>query len=145
MLYAVGSRIVPFELSDIKWKILTRILDNPDEIIEEVSKLNNLIIYGMGNLTVALVREMNLRNVSPLCIVDAYKESGKFEGIPVYNIKEVKGLEGKEVSVIVTPVTGIKRVYETLTEYGIYGKRIPVWDIIGDGEIAEQIKYINRL
>ncbi len=146
VLYAVGSRTVPFELSDIKWKILTRILDNPDKIIEEVSKLNNLIIYGMGNLTVALVREMNLRNVSPLCIVDAYKESGNFEGIPVYNIKEVGGeLEDKEVSVIVTPVTGIKRVYEALNEYGIYGKRIPVWDIIGDGDIAEQIKYINRL
>ena len=63
----------------------------------------------------------------------------------MYNINEVKGLEGKVFYVIVTPVTGIKRVYETLTEYGIYGKRIPVWDIIGDGDIAEQIKYINRL
>lgn len=145
VLYAVRSRTVPFELSDIKWKILTQILDNTDKIIEEISKLNNIVIYGMGNLTVALVREMNLRNISPLCIIDAYKESRNFEGIPVYNVKEVKGLEDKEVSIIITPVIGIEGVYEILDEYGLRGKRIPIWDIIDDGKISEQLKYINRL
>ena len=140
-----GMRTVPYELSDLKWRILTEIINNPNQIIQKLSEMNNPVIYGMGNLTAALVREMNLRNMPPLCIIDAYKKSGNFEGIPVYNIKEVKGLEEKEVSVIVTPVADVQELYETLNKYGIHGKRIPIWDIIGDRETAERLKYINRL
>lgn len=140
-----GMRTVPYELSDLKWRLLTEILHNPNPIIEKLSEINNPVIYGMGNLAAALVRKMNLRNILPLCIIDAYRESGFFEGIPVYNIKEVKGLEDKEFSLIVTPVIGIPELYEMLNEYGLQGKRIPIWDIVGKEKIAERLKYINRL
>lgn len=140
-----GMRAVPYELSDLKWKILTKILDEPNQVMEEVSKIDNPVIYGMGNLTTALIRAMKAHNISPLCIIDAYKESGCFEGIPVYNIKEVQGLEGKEVSVIVTPVNYIADVRKKLNEYCIKGKIIPIWEIIGDDAITDRLKYINRL
>ncbi len=83
-------RAVPYELSDIKWRILTKILDEPDQIMERISKINNPVIYGMGNLTSALVKEMNSRNILPLCIIDGYKECGCFEGIPVYHVKKAR-------------------------------------------------------
>ena len=100
---------------------------------------------GMGNLTSVLVREMNYRNLSPLCIIDKYKKSGCFEGIPVYNIKEVKGLENKEISIIVTPVNGLSDVYAKLKEHCIQGKIIPIWELIGDKEIADRLTYLNKL
>lgn len=81
----------PYELSDLKWKILTKILDDTDNIMAVISKMNHPVIYGMGNLTHVLVKEMSSRNISPLCIIDSYKKSGCFEGIPVYNIKEAGG------------------------------------------------------
>lgn len=136
---------VPYELSDIKWKILTKILDEPEQVMEVVAKISNPIIYGMGNLTSVLVREMNYRNLSPLCIIDKYKKSGCFEGIPVYNIKEVKGLENKEISIIVTPVNGLSDVYAKLKEHCIQGKIIPIWELIGDKEIADRLTYLNKL
>lgn len=145
VLYAVNSRIAQFELSDLKWKILTKILDEPEDVMGIVSEIDNLVIYGMGNLTTALIREMKARNISPFCIIDAYKNSGCFEGIPVYNIKEVQGLEDKEISIIVTPVYNIADVEKKLSEHGIKGKIIPIWDIIGDDAIADRLKYINRL
>lgn len=140
-----GMRIVPYELSDLKWRLLTEILHNPNPIIEKLSKINNPVIYGWGNLADALVRKMISRNIPPLCIIDAYRESEDFEGIPVYNIKEVKGLEDKEFSLIVTPVIDIPELYEMLDEYGLQGKRIPIWDVVGKEKIAERLKYINRL
>lgn len=136
---------VPYELSDIKWKILTKILDEPEQVMEAVSKINNPVIYGMGNLTSALVRAMNSGNISPLCIIDNYKDSGCFEGIPVYNIKEVKGLDDKKISIIITPINGVSDVYKTLNEHCIKGKTIPIWEIIRDEEIADRLKYLNRL
>ncbi len=145
VLYAVNARMKPYELSDLKWKILTKILDEPERVIEKVSGIDNLVIYGMGNLTTALVKEMKARNVSPLCIIDAYKESGCYEGVPVYNIKEVQGLENKEISIIVTPVDHIADVRKKLNEYCIQGKLIPIWEVIGDDGIADRLRYINRL
>lgn len=139
------TRIFPYELSDIKWKILTEILDNSDKIIEKLSAINNLVIYGMGNLTSVLVREMNIRKMSPLCIIDKYKESGYYEGIPVYNIKEVGGLENKEFSILVTPINDVTKVYATLNEYDIHGEIIPIWDVLDDERMKENLKYINRL
>lgn len=138
-------RAVPYELSDLKWKILTKILDNPDKVMEKLVKIKDPVIYGMGNLTSVLVREMNSRYISPLCILDAHKKKGCFEGIPVYNIKEIKGLKGKENSIIVTPINDLSLICRTLDEYNIHGKIIPIWDIIDDQEIADRLKYINRL
>lgn len=140
-----GMRTVPYELSDLKWKILTKILDEPDKVMGMISGTDNLVIYGMGNLTTALVREMKAHGISPLCIIDANKRSGYFEEVPVYNIEEVQGLEDKKVSIIVTPVHDIAAVRRTLNEHCIQGKIIPVWEIIGDNEIADRLKYINRL
>lgn len=137
---------VPYELSDIKWKILTKILDESDYVMEVVSKINNPVIYGMGNLTAALVRAMNSRNIPPLCIIDNYKESGYFEGIPVYNVKDTRGgVKSKDISIIVTPVNGFHDVCEKLNKYGIQGEIIPIWKIIGDEEIADRLKYLNKL
>lgn len=113
--------------------------------MEAVSKINNPVIYGMGNLTSALVRAMNSGNLSPLCIIDNYKNSGCFEGIPVYNIKEVRGLDDKDISIIITPINSVSDVYKTLNEHCIKGNTIPIWEIIGDEEIADRLKYLNRL
>lgn len=145
VLYAVRPRVTSFELADFKWKILTKILDESDKVISTISRKCNPVIYGMGNLTYALVKEMRARNILPLCIIDSYKESGNFEGIPVYNIKEVKELETKKISVIVTPINGVSEIYKKLEENGIRGEIIPVWDIINDSEIADRLKYINKL
>lgn len=145
VLYAVRPRATSLELADYKWKILTRILDEPDKIISAITKINNPVIYGMGNLAYAIVKEMKARNVSPLCIIDSYKESGKFDGVPIYNIKEAEELENKNISIIATPVTGLSEVYKKLEENGIHGEIIPIWDMIGDSEIADRLKYINRL
>ncbi len=137
-------RAVPYELSDIKWKLLTKILDDPEEVMEAVSEIRNPVIYGMGNITSALVKEMNCRNIRPLCIIDGYKESGSFEGIPVYNIEEVKGLDNKEITVIVTPVTGVNDIYKTLKSHSIYGKVIPIWKLLKDEEITDRLEYLNQ-
>ena len=145
VLYAVRPRVTSFQLADFKWKILTKILDESDKVISTISRKCNPVIYGMGNLTYALVKEMRARNILPLCIIDSYKESGNFEGIPVYNIKEVKELETKKISVIVTPINGVSEIYKKLEENGIRGEIIPVWDIINDSEIADRLKYINKL
>lgn len=144
-LDSYGMRAVPYELSDLKWRILTKILDEPEKVMDSMSKIDNPVIYGMGNLTTALIRAMKGHNISPLCIIDAYKKSGCFEDIPVYNIKEVQGLEGKEVSIIVTPVNNIADVRKKLNEYCIKGKTIPIWELIGNDSITDRLKYINRL
>lgn len=139
-------RAAPYELSDIKWRILTKILDEPDQVMDRISKINNPVIYGMGNLAFALIKEMNSRNLSPLCIIDGYKDSGCFNGIPVYNVEEAGGeINGKDVSILVTPVTGLCDVREKLNKYCIQGEIIPIWEIIGDIEIADRLKYLNRL
>lgn len=139
-----GMRTVPYELSDLKWKIMTKILDEPDQIIKTISGRNPVVIYGMGNLTTILVREMKIRKISPLCIIDAYKKSGSFEGIPVYNLQEVEGLEGKEISVIVTPVNNLAAIKKALREHCIQGEIVPIWEMISDEEIAGRLRYINR-
>lgn len=138
-------RAAPYELSDIKWKILTKILDEPDQIMEAISKIRNPVIYGMGNLTSALVKEMNSRNIPPLCIIDGFKESGCFDGITVYNIKETQELDGKDISIIVTPVTGLSDVHKMLKEHCIQGKIIPIWEMIEDSEIEDRLRYLNKL
>lgn len=138
-------KAVPFELSDLKWRILTKILDCPDQVMKVVSEINNPVIYGMGNLTSALVKEMKSRNKKPLCIVDGYKESGSFEGIPVFNIEEVMDFADKEVSIIVTPISGLTEIYRMLNKHGIRGKVVPIWEIIGDNEITDRLKYLNKL
>lgn len=112
--------------------------------MEAVSEISNPVIYGMGNLTSALVKEMNCRNIRPLCIIDGYKESSSFEGIPVYNIEEVKGLDNKEITVIVTPVTGVNDIYKTLKSHSIYGKVIPIWKLLKDAEITDRLEYLNQ-
>ena len=62
------------------------------------------------------------------------------------NINEAGGrVENKEISIIVTPVIGILDVYKQLKKCCIKGKVIPIWDIIGDVELANRLKYINRL
>ena len=99
----------------------------------------------MGNLTSALVKEMKSRNKKPLCIVDGYKESGSFEGIPVFNIEEVMDFADKEVSIIVTPISGLTEIYRMLNKHGIRGKVVPIWEIIGDNEITDRLKYLNKL
>lgn len=140
-----GMREVPYELSDLKWKIMTQILEKPDQIMEAISGMNNVVIYGMGNLTTILIREMKARNIYPLCVIDAWKESGCFEGVSVYNIKEVQGLKNKEISIIVTPVNNIADVRKKLNEYCIQGNLIPIWEIVGDDEVAGRLNDINRL
>lgn len=136
----------PYELSDLKWKILTKILDDTDNVMAVISKMNHPVIYGMGSLAHVLVKEMSSRNIPLLCIIDSYKESGCFGEIPMYNINEAGGrVENKEISIIVTPVIGILDVYKQLKKCCIKGKVIPIWDIIGDVELANRLKYINRL
>ena len=145
VLYAVRPRVTPVELADYKWKILTKILDDSDTVISKISKLHNLVIYGMGNLTYALVKEMKAQNISPKYIIDSYKETGDFEGIPVYNIKEAKKVENVNISIIVTPINGLEEIYKKLNENDIHGEVFPIWDIINDSEMADKLKYINRL
>lgn len=144
VLYAVNARMSPYELTDLKWRILTKILETPDQMIKTLSAITNLVIYGMGNLTMVLMKEMKAKNLYPLCIIDAYKESGCVEGVPVYNIKEVQGLKNKEISILVTPVNNLHAVRKKLNDYQISGKLIPIWEIIGDDEITDRLKYINR-
>ncbi len=145
ILYAVMPRIEPYELSDIKWKILTRILEAPDEVMKAFTDIENPVIYGMGNLTAILVKEMKNRNIYPLCIIDRFKKSGCYEGIPVYNIAETESFQNENISVILTPVNDISEVYRSLDEYSICGKIIPIWEILGDAELSDKLKYINRL
>lgn len=140
-----GMRTVPYELSDLKWKIMTKILEKPNQIMEAVSKMEHVAIYGMGNLTAILIREMKDRGMTPLCIIDAYKESGSFEGVPVINIREVQGLDEKELSIIVTPVNNLAAVKEGLNRHCIRGRIVPVWEMIDDEETACRLRYINRL
>ncbi len=139
------TRGVPYEISDLKWRILTKLLDEPEVVMEKVFQITNPVIYGMGNLTSVLVREMKSRNIPPLCIIDGYKQSGCFEGIPVYNIKEVKGLEDKDITIIITPVSGITEICTTLNEYNIQGKVTPIWELIDDDKAADRLRYMNRL
>lgn len=138
-------REVPFEVSDLKWKIITKIFDEPDQIMETISQMDNLVIYGMGNLTRALIREMKARNLSPLCIIDMLKPSGCFEGVPVINMKEVQNLGNKELSILITPVNDIADIRKNLNEYCIKGRIIPIWQIIGEDEISGRLNYINKL
>lgn len=140
-----GMRTVPYELSDLKWKIMTKILEKPNQIMEMISQMEHIAIYGMGNLTAILIREMKDRDISPLCIIDAFKESGNFEGVPVINIQEVKGLEEKELSIIVTPVNNLAAVKEVLNRHCIRGRIVPIYEMIDDEEIAGRLRYINRL
>lgn len=138
---------VPFELSDIKWKILTKILDDSDEVMETVSKIKIPVIYGAGNLAYALVKEMKSHNMPPLCIIDRYKESGCFEGIPVYNIKDAKDakdLNDGEINIIATPVSGLRDIHGVLKEHHIQGRIIPIWEIIRDQEISDRLEYLNQ-
>lgn len=137
-----GMRAIPYELSDLKWRILTKILDEPEKVINEIEKIGEFAIYGNGNLTASLVNELKSRNMLPKYIIDGYKKGGWYKGIPVYNIDEVKETE---VSVIVTPVNDFSAIERKLEEKNIKGRKIPIWDIIGDREIADRLKYINRI
>lgn len=137
VLYAVNARINPYELSDLKWKMLTKILDEPDKVMKVVSAIDNFAIYGMVNLTKALVREMKARDISSLCIIDTNKDSEYFEEMLVYNIDEVHGLENKEISVLITPVNNMHAVRSKLSDYKISGRLIPIWKIISDDGLTE--------
>lgn len=141
--YNDKRRGMPNELSDLKWKLLTNILDNPDQIMEALSPIKNLVIYGMGNLTNVLVQAMKKINLPPLYIMDANKDSGTFEGVPVYNIKEVSGKE--DITVLITPVCDVIKIKKLLQEHGFTGNQIPIWEIAGDEYITDRLKYINRL
>lgn len=51
----------------------------------------------------------------------------------------------KEVSIIVTPISGLTEIYRMLNKHGIRGKVVPIWEIIGDNEITDRLKYLNKL
>ena len=90
---------------------------------------------------------MKSHNMQPLCIIDRYKESGCFEGISVYNIKDakdVKDLNAGEINIIATPVSGLRDIHEVLKEHHIQGRIIPIWEIIRDQEISDRLEYLNR-
>lgn len=40
---------------------------------------------------------------------------------------------------------GLGDVQKKLNEYCIQGKIVPIWEIIGDEEIADRLKYLNKL
>ena len=140
-----GMRAVPYELSDLKWKILTKILDEPEKIMNEIAKVGEFAIYGNGNLTACLVGEMKSRNILPKYIIDGYKKGGWYKGIRVCNMDDVKELQEKEVSVIITPVHNFSVIKSRLEEKKIKGRKIPIWEIVGDDEISDRLRYINRI
>lgn len=42
----IGGQNKIEELSDLKWKILTKILDEPEKFMNEIAKVGEFAIYG---------------------------------------------------------------------------------------------------
>lgn len=143
---AETGRALPYEISDIKWRILTYMLQHPDEVLEKLSGGRNCILYGMGNFSTVLIHEMKKRGIQPICVLDKYKKSGTFEDVSVVNLADAQMLEGKEeCTVIVTPLTDVSGIKKELEKQGFGGNIIFIWDLVEDLRMQERANYINKL
>lgn len=140
------GRAVPYEISDLKWRILTYMLQHPDKVLDKIPVGKDCILYGMGNFTTLLIHEMKKRGTAPVCVLDRYKKSGAFEGVPVINLADVQALEGKEeCTVIVTPLTDVSNIKKNLESEGFGRDIIIISDLVEDLRVRDRVNYINKL
>ena len=140
-----NTKTVPYELSDLKWKILTYILDDSDKVIEAITQFGDFVLYGNGNITASLIHKLKEKGILPIAVLDSQKKSGEIEGIPVYNVKEAENLKGKDYTVIITPIRNVTGIKKMLVEQGLCKEAVPIWDCIDREEIKERLRYINNI
>ena len=71
---------------------MTYMIWNQDKVLDSIACKcagKDIILYGRGNFTAMLLPKMKERGITPACIIDSYYETGDYEGIPLYNAKDM--------------------------------------------------------
>lgn len=143
-----GTRTAPNEDSSLKWRLITYILWNEDKVLDSLERKcggKEIILYGRGNLTAVLLPKMKERGIIPTCIIDSYYESGDYEGIPLYNIKDMAEIKKSESIAIITPIMNFSTIKCNLVSAGICDIVFPIWEFIDVNALKERLEYINML
>ena len=143
-----GTRTAPYEDASLKWRLMTYILWNQDKVLDNIEcKCANkdIILYGRGNFTAVLVSKMKERGITPVCIVDSYYGTGEYEGIPLYNTKDLDEIKTEQAIAIITPIEGFTKIKNQLLLSGVCQEVIPIWEFTAVKELNERLISINRL
>ncbi|MCH5270280.1 MAG: radical SAM protein [Lachnospiraceae bacterium] len=142
------TRTVPYEDDSLKWRLMTYILWNQDKVLDSLecrSGGKDIILYGRGNFTAMLLPKMKERGITPACIIDSYYETGDYEGIPLYNIKDMEKIKIGEAMAIITPITDFPTIKRKLISDGVCQDAIPLWELTDAKKLKERLEYVNML
>ncbi len=143
-----GTRIAPYEDASLKWRLMTYILWNQDKVLDSLACKcvgKDIILYGRGNFTALLLPKMKERGIAPVCIIDSYYETGDYEGIPLYNIKDMAEIKTGEAVAIITPITDFTKIRYKLTSTGVCQEVIPIWEFTDAKALKERLECVNML
>ncbi len=143
-----GTRTAPYEDASLKWRLMTYILWNQDKVLDSIACKcagKDIVLYGRGNFTATLLPKMKERGLTPACIVDSYYETGEYDGISLYNTRDMAKIKIGEAVAIITPITGFSAIKGNLISAGVCQDAIPIWEFTDDKAIKERLDGINML
>ena len=138
-LDTVNVREYPYKLSFFKETALTDIVLNIDAIIEKLKarQINDaIVVYGLGNVGKALVKQLILGGLKPTYILDKYSPEKEFEGVPVYDLVEAQKAS-KQADVIITPFKKAHEIKDELLRLGYEGELMKLPELL-----VSEIKYL---
>lgn len=143
-----GTRTAPYEGDSLKWRLLTYVLWNQDKVLESIECKcagKDIILYGRGNFTALLLPKMKKRGMAPACIIDSYYETGDYDGIPLYNTRDMAAIKTEGALAIITPITGFSTIKRNLMSAGVCQEVLPIWELTDIKELKERLAFINML
>ncbi len=143
-----GTRTAPYEGDSLKWRLMTYMIWNQDKVLDSIACKcagKDIILYGRGNFTAMLLPKMKERGITPACIIDSYYETGDYEGIPLYNAKDMAEIKNGEAIAIVTPVTGFSAIKRKLVSADVCQDAVPIWEFTDAQALKDRLGCINML
>ena len=143
-----GTRTAPYEGDSLKWRLMTYMIWNQDKVLDSIACKcagKDIILYGRGNFTAMLLPKMKERGITPACIIDSYYETGDYEGIPLYNAKDMAEIKTGEAIAIVTPVTGFSAIKRKLVSADVCQDAVPIWEFTDAQALKDRLGCINML
>lgn len=136
-LDTVHIKTFPYKRSFYKEKIITKIISDPDTLIEKLKTdmdEKRIVVYGMGIVGKILVKELTGKGIKPVYLLDKYKTMEEYQGIGVYNLEEAKAL-AKDVDVIITPLLETDDINKELSCAGYKNQRIPITHLTDEKQL----------
>ena len=71
--------------------------------------------------------------------------SPQYDGIPLYNTRDMAEIKMGETVALITPITGFSAIKRNLMSAGVCQKAIPIWELTDVKSLKERLEGINML